>query len=50
LYVKFCTIVHTNYSEDYPEDGSAYEPKHVARNTTNTSNNKLRVVYDYIIL
>jgi len=26
-----------------------YEPKHVARNTNNTSN-KLRVVYDYIIL
>jgi len=31
------------------EDGSVYEPKHVARNTTNTSN-KLRVVYDCIIL
>ena len=26
-----------------------YEPKHVARNTTNSSN-KLRVVYDFIIL
>jgi len=26
-----------------------YEPKHVARNTTNTSN-KLRAGYDYIIL
>ena len=31
------------------EEGSVYEPKRVARNTTNTSN-KLRVVYDYIIL
>jgi predicted kinase len=31
------------------EDGTVYEPKHVARNTTNTSN-KLSVVYDYIIL
>ena len=31
------------------EDGSVYEPKHVARNITNTPN-KLRVVYDYIIL
>ena len=39
----------TNHSEDYPEDGSVYEPKHVARNTTNASN-KLRVVYDYTIL
>jgi len=28
---------------------SVYEPKHVVRNTSNTSN-KLRVVYDYIIL
>jgi len=26
-----------------------YEPKHVARNTTNTSN-KLRFVYEYISL
>ena len=43
------TIVHTNHSEDKPEDGSVYERKHVARNTTNTSN-KMRVVYDYIIL
>jgi hypothetical protein len=42
-------IAHTNHSEEYPEDGSVYEPKHVARNTTNTSN-KLRVVYDYITL
>jgi hypothetical protein len=25
------TIVHANHSEDYPEDGSVYEPKHVAR-------------------
>jgi hypothetical protein len=25
-----------------------YEPKHVARNTTNTSN-KLNIVFDYII-
>ena len=46
---KAPAIVHTNHSEDQPEDGSVYEPKHVARNTTNTSN-KLKVVYDYIIL
>jgi len=37
-----CTIVGTLES-------SGYEPKHVARNTTNTSN-KLRDVYDYILL
>jgi len=43
--LKAQTIVYTNHSED----GSVYEPKHVARNTTNTSN-KLRAVYDYIIL
>ena len=42
---KAPTTVHKNYSEDQPEDGSVYEPKHVA----NTSN-KLRVVYGYIIL
>jgi len=35
--------------EDYPEDGPVYEPKHVVRNTNNTSN-KLIVVYDYTIL
>ena len=29
---------HTNHSEDYPEDAAVYEPKHVAGNTTNTSN------------
>ena len=46
---KAPTTVHTNHSEDQPEDGPVYEPKHVARNTTNTSN-KLRVVYGYIIL
>ena len=39
----------TNRSEDEPEDGSVYEPKHVARNKINISN-KLRVVYDNIIL
>ena len=43
------TIIHRNHCEDQPEDGSVYKPKHVARNTTNTSN-KLRVVYDYTIL
>ena len=43
------TIVRANHSENQPADGSVYEPKHVARNTVNTSN-KLRVVYDYIIL
>jgi len=32
-----------------PDDGTVYEPKDVARNTTNTSN-KLKVVYYYIIL
>ena len=37
------------YVQDQPEDGSVYEPKHVASNTTSTSN-KLRVVYDYIIV
>jgi len=42
---KAPTTVHTNLSED----GSVYEPKHVARNTASTPN-KLRVVYDYIIL
>jgi hypothetical protein len=42
------SIVLTKYSEDYPEDGSVYEPKHVARNTTKTYN-KLRVVYDCTI-
>ena len=31
------------------EGGSVYEPKHVARNTTDTSD-KLRGVYDNIIL
>jgi len=36
---------HANHSED----GSVYEPKHVARNKTDTSN-KLRVTYDYIVL
>ena len=41
--------VHTNHSEDQPEDGSVHQPKHVAINTTNTSN-KLTVVYEYIIL
>ena len=46
---KAPTIVHTDHSEEYPEDGSVYEPKHVARNTTNTSN-KLTVVYHHIIL
>ena len=46
---KAPTIVHANHSEGQLEDGSVYEPKHVARNTTNTYN-KLRVVYDYIIL
>jgi len=37
---------------DQPEDGSVCEPKHVARNTRNTTNssNKLRVIYNYIIL
>ena len=30
-------------------NGSVYEPKNVARKTTNTSN-KLRVVYDYTVL
>jgi len=39
----------TMYLPNQPEDDSVYKPKHVARNTTNTSN-KLRVVYDYIIL
>jgi len=40
MYVtpKAPTTVHTNHSEEYPEDGSVYEPKHVARNTINTSN------------
>jgi hypothetical protein len=41
------TNVHTHHSKDKPEDGSVFEPKHVARTTTNTSN-KLRVVYDFI--
>jgi len=41
--------VHINHSEDKPEDGSVYEPKHVVRKTTNTSN-KSRVLYDYVIL
>jgi hypothetical protein len=41
---KVPTIVHTNHSGDNPADGSVYEPKHVARNATNTSN-KLRIVY-----
>ena len=40
---------YTESSLDQPEDVSVYVPKHVARNATNTSN-KLRVVYDYIIL
>jgi len=46
---KAPTIVHTNQSEEQPEDGSVYETKHVARNTTYISN-KLRVVYDYIFV
>jgi len=45
---KTPAIVHTNHSKDLPEDDPVYEPKHVARNTTNSSN-KLRVVYDYTI-
>ena len=43
------TTVHKNNSKDQPEDGSLYEPKHVARNATNTSN-KFRDVCDYKIL
>jgi hypothetical protein len=46
---KAPTILHTNHSESWSEDGSVYEPKHVARNTNNTFN-ILRVVYYYIIL
>ena len=46
---KAPTIEYTNHSEEQLEDGSIYEPKHVARNTKNTSS-KLRVVYDYVIL
>ena len=46
---KAPTIIQANYSKDQPEDGSVHEPKHVARNKIKTSN-KLRVVYDYIIL
>ena len=46
---KSPTTVHTNHSKDQPEDGSVYEPKHVARNKTKTPN-KLRVVYNYIII
>ena len=42
-------IVHANHSEEQPEEGCVYEPKHVARNKTTTSN-ILKVVYDYIIL
>jgi len=41
--------LHTKHSEDQPEDGCVYEPKHIVRKTINTSN-KLRVVYDYKIL
>ena len=33
---KTPTTVRTDHSDDQPEDGSVYEPKHVARNTTNT--------------
>ena len=40
--------VHTNNSEDYPEDGFVYEPKHVARHTTNTPNNLW--LYNFITL
>ena len=46
---KTPTTVYTNHSEEKPEDGSVYEPKYLAKNTTNTFN-KLRVVYDFIIL
>jgi succinate dehydrogenase/fumarate reductase-like Fe-S protein len=46
---KAPTILHTKHSEDWIEDGSVYEPKHVTRNTTNTSN-KLRAVYGCINL
>jgi len=38
--INVCNVKLQNY---------VYELKHVARNKTNTSN-KLRVVYDYIII
>jgi len=40
-----CTYSCWCFESYLPEDGSVYEPKHVARNTANTSN-KLRVLYD----
>jgi len=46
---KAPTTVHTNHPENQPEDGFVHEPKHAARNTTDTSN-KLKVLYDCIIL
>jgi hypothetical protein len=46
VLVVFVSTCFGSYTE--PEDGSVYKPKHVARNTTKTSN-KLRVVFDYII-
>ena len=48
VLVVFLATCFGSYT-DQPEDGSVYELKRVARNTTNTSN-KLRVVYDNIIL
>jgi hypothetical protein len=46
----YCSVVYWERErEGGGEDGSVYEPKNIARNTTNTSN-KLRVVYVYIIL
>jgi len=47
-FVRQMLIKSTNIQFHWPEGGSVYEPKHVARNTTNTCN-ELRVVYDYMV-
>ena len=49
VFIGTCFGSYTEPSSGQTEDGSVYEPKHVARNTTHTSN-KLRVVCDYVIL
>jgi len=48
-YLESTKNCKQNHNEVYPEDVSVCEPKHVSRYTTNTSN-KMRAVYDYIIL
>jgi hypothetical protein len=47
VIVVFLATCFGLYTE--PSSGSVYEPKYVDRNTTKTLN-KLRVVFDYIIL